>query len=886
MTYISHYAHKHQPIWCLNCSLNETHKCTDFNHLIEEDFSHTMDYISHNVHSYNHNFIDFNISNNNFCSELYVNLNNYSIITPDLSDSLSFVSLPNDILDTWSNLTNHCYHNNNALINVPLEGPVINLSSFQLTPDMTTLLSKGLNFCPMPGEPDRYELRRDLDKFHVSLRRKLFFDKCPGPTNTLDTTDTTLLQNTSSEDLDAPFSDNKFKNPSTWCPPGTQNLESMIMINEMQLNTTSLHAPGHHNLTRGEQTALAELQRANSVVIKPADKGSAVVIQNREDYIQEGLRQLSDTNFYIEVNSDLTQQHNIEIHNFVHHMQETGDINLKCMQYLCTPRPRTPQLYLLPKIHKNKFPVPGRPIVSANNSPTERISQLADYFLQPLVKSTKSYVRDTTDFVNKIEQLTTVSDNAILCTIDVSSLYTNIPNQEGITACSKQLEHNRRGQLRPSNNHIIHLLELVLSKNNFDFNGKHYLQTGGTAMGTKVAPSFANLFMADFEDTWVYNQPIQPRTWLRYIDDILIVWEAGEDKLSEFLTHLNTCHNTIKFTSEQSTSSVNFLDTTVKIGQDRKLYTTLYTKPTDSHNYLLYDSAHPMHTKRSLPYSQFLRLRRICSHLEDFDSNALMIASHFRRRQYPLDLIEDSLIKARRVDRTQLLNPPTSQETTNEMDNFFLITTFTPGTQPATKVVEDNWHILGRTNTTTPIHNRRIIFGNRRNKNLRDTLVHAKLPKDPAKAPANTGTHPPMHICKTRTCRYCPRIDTSGTITSHATKRTHITRKLVTCKSNNVIYCISCNTCHLQYVGQTKNRIIDRFGKHFYNITLPNLDDPIGRHFAKPNHHQLDDVTIHILEFITPPSNSKAAKGSRDFAERKWIHRLMTISPQGLNLAE
>ena len=799
---------------------------------------------------------------------------------------MSFVSLPYDTLDTCSNPTKHCYHNNNVPIHVPLEGPVINLSSFQLTPDMTTLLSKGLNFCPMPGEPDRYELRRDLDKFHVSLRRKQFFDKLPGLTTTLDTTDTTFLQNTSSEDLDAPFANNKFKNPSSWCPPGPHNLEAMIMINEMQINTMPLRAPGHHNLTRGEQQALAELQRANSVVIKPADKGSAVVIQNRQDYIQEGLRQLNDVNFYREVDSDLTHQHNQEIHDFVTHLQDTGDISLKCMQYLCIPRPRTPQLYLLPKIHKNKFPVPGRPIVSANNSPTERISQLADYFLQPFVKSTKSYVRDTTDFINKIEELTPVSDNAILCTIDVSSLYTNIPNQEGIQACSTQLEQNRRGQLHPSNDHIIHLLELVLSKNNFDFNGKHYLQTGGTAMGTKVAPSFANLFMADFEDKWVYTQPIQPRTWLRYIDDIFIVWEAGEDPLSDFLNHLNTCHSTIKFTAEQSTTCVNFLDTTVAIGPDRKLYTTLYTKPTDSHNYLLYDSAHPIHTKRSLPHSQFLRLRRICSHLEDFDINALMIASHFMRRNYPTDLIEDSLIKARRSDRTLLLHPPTPTDTTQEMENFFLITTFAPGTQPATKVVEDNWHILGRTNTTTPIHNRRTIFGNRRNKNLRDSLVHAKLPKETTTAPTNPGAKLPMHICKTKTCRYCPRMDTSGTITSHATKRTHHARTQVTCKSNNVIYCISCNTCHLQYVGQTKNRIIDRFGKHFYNITLPKLDDPIGRHFAKPDHHQLDDVTIHILEFIKSPSNSKAAKGCRDFAERKWIHRLMTISPQGLNLAE
>ena len=127
-------------------------------------------------------------------------------------------------------------------------------------------------------------------------------------------------------------------------------------------------------------------------------------------------------------------------------------------------------------------------------------------------------------------------------------------------------------------------------------------------MGTKVAPSFAKLFMADFEQRWVYTYPVQPSMCLRYIDDIFIVWEEGENSLSDFITHLNSCHTTIKFTSEQSTSRVNCLDTTVHIDENRKLYTNLYSKPTDSHNYLLYDSAHPQHTKRSLPYSQFRRL--------------------------------------------------------------------------------------------------------------------------------------------------------------------------------------------------------------------------------------------------------------------------------------
>ena len=208
------------------------------------------------------------------------NLTNYNVIAPSPFDSLSFVPRYVYQLDTSASSSNISYHNNHVLINPPLEGPVINLSSFQLTPEMISVLSKGLNFCPMPGEPNRHELRQDLDKFHVSLRRKQFFDKCLGTSTQLDTTDTTLLHNTSSEDLDEPFGITKFSNPSTWCPLGPPNLETMLTLNEVNLNTILLYAPGSHNLNRSEQCTLAELQHVQSGVIKPADKGGI----SKKDY--------------------------------------------------------------------------------------------------------------------------------------------------------------------------------------------------------------------------------------------------------------------------------------------------------------------------------------------------------------------------------------------------------------------------------------------------------------------------------------------------------------------------------------------------------------------------------------------------------------------------
>ena len=168
-----------------------------------------------------------------------------------------------------------------------------------------------------------------------------------------------------------------------------------------------------------------------------------------------------------------------------------------------------------------------------------------------------------------------------------------------------------------SNTNVCQLVWLVLTKNNFDFNGKHYLQIGGTAMGTRLAPTYANLFMADFEDRHVYTYHKQPLLWLRFIDDIFYVWQHSQVELDVFITYLNGVHDTIKFTSESSTDRVNFLDIVVCLTPTRTLTTSLYVKPTDSASYLHFDSAHPKHCIQGIPFGQFLRICRICSDEQD-----------------------------------------------------------------------------------------------------------------------------------------------------------------------------------------------------------------------------------------------------------------------------
>ena len=141
------------------------------------------------------------------------------------------------------------------------------------------------------------------------------------------------------------------------------------------------------------------------------------------------------------------------------------------------------RFYILPKIHKPGCP--DRPIVSLCGSPTEGISKFIDFHLSPLVSRFPSHIKDTTDFLKKLEGLENLPSGTILATLDVKAIYTNIPHNEGVEACRAML--NTRKIQQPPTDDLVHLIKLALSKNNFTFDDEHYLQVHGTAGPTSLS---------------------------------------------------------------------------------------------------------------------------------------------------------------------------------------------------------------------------------------------------------------------------------------------------------------------------------------------------------------------------------------------------------------
>ena len=278
---------------------------------------------------------------------------------------------------------------------------------------------------------------------------------------------------------------------------------------------------------------------------------------------------------------------------------------------------------------------------------------------------------------------------------------------------------------------------MVLTMNNFQFNYKNYLQINGTAMGTRVTPTYANLFMSDFENKHVYTYHKQPLFWLRYIDDVFMPWQYGLTELKKFVAHLNSVSEHIKFTIEWSRQKVPFLDTTVMYNPTIGFYTDLYTKPTDTHSYLRYSSCHPPHIMSGLPYSQFLRLRRICNNTTDFYVHALSMARDFcdRGRGYPQLRIWKALENVLKLDRITLLADAKREKEAESDDSItlYIITDYNPSNPPIRDLPAKHWPILGRSSSTRPLLTANIIYGNRRPKNLKGSLMNAKLPLGPDK---------------------------------------------------------------------------------------------------------------------------------------------------------
>ena len=366
-----------------------------------------------------------------------------------------------------------------------------------LTKTQTLLLNKGLSFVPTTTNAEPMEIMKDFNAFTIKtknkLRRMVNPPRPPKPNE-----EPTLFRK--------PTINSSHTNPQSL---GPKALEDAFEAMRMEITKLEKHPTLNHNLTRKERQAMRELSTDHNLVINKADKGSTIVVRQRTDYIKEGLEHLSDTNTYVQLDRDYTPDITKIVKDTLQQLKTKGLLSPRMADYCLPPSTvRTAQIYFLKKIHKN--PMGIRPIVSTVNSATANLAEFLDFYLQPIMKKLPAYLKDTTQFLCEIADIP-IEKDTWLVTIDVKSLYTNIPNDQGIQACYRAwLKQESKDPQHPPAEVLRHLLEIVLKLNTFEFNEKHYLQQFGTAMGSKLAPAYANTFMGDLEKSILENSPLKP----------------------------------------------------------------------------------------------------------------------------------------------------------------------------------------------------------------------------------------------------------------------------------------------------------------------------------------------------------------------------------------
>ena len=402
-------------------------------------------------------------------------------------------------------------------------------------------------------------------------------------------------------------------------------------------------------------------------------------------------------------------------------------------------------------------------------------------------------------------------------------------------------------------------------------------------MGTKLAPSYANIFMGELEEKIVSSSDKQPLIWLRFIDDIFTIWPYDLSELIKFRDHLNEQHRTIKFTMEYSSEKIVFLDTWVKKSvTDTKLEVELYTKPTDTHNYLHFKSYHPGHTKRGGPYGQFLRVRRNYTKIKDFDYHSQDMVQHYIERGYPKKLVLKAREKAKMVNRDSLLNPD-RQNSKNKQSNLNivpLVLTHHPSNKQIQKIIMDNWGILDYSDLCKEILPEKPLFATRRGTNVKDILIHSRM--NPHQQPQISGSIEvnPWEPCSKTHCNICPMIKTKKT-RCKVTKLSIDLPANVDCQTTNVVYLLTCSVCNKQYVGETKRAFHIRYKEHQADIRHKR-DKPVANHIAA-HLPEMAKITPNILEVINKDPDQAETTKFRQRREVHWIYTFRSLAPEGLN---
>ena len=201
---------------------------------------------------------------------------------------------------------------------------VVNISNYQIHFEELEILGKGIKFCLTPPLYDHGAVKENIDKFFRNANLFLFFSEDDNSQREIEINSTDG------------FKHQELKLSSKFNPPKPSMLEHIQEILNDRILTHNPSKGRPRNLTNKEYHLLEELQKNNSIVIKKADKGSNIVIMDREFYVKEAMRQLTDKKFYKKCEKDLTMEHYSLVQELILEMFNKKIISEQTYKFLST----------------------------------------------------------------------------------------------------------------------------------------------------------------------------------------------------------------------------------------------------------------------------------------------------------------------------------------------------------------------------------------------------------------------------------------------------------------------------------------------------------------------------------------------------------------------
>ena len=268
----------------------------------------------------------------------------------------------------------------------------------------------------------------------------------------------------------------------------------------------------------------------------------------------------------------------------------------------------------------------------------------------------------------------------------------------------------------------------------------------------------------------------------------------------------------------------------------------LYRKPTDRNQYLLTSSCHPSHVTQNIPYSLALRIVRICSVPKRREERFVELKNLLIARDYKTGLIDAAIDKARKVSRSEALKRVKKSSTTQRP--VFAIT-YDPRLPSIAGIMSKHWRTMTKDPHLAETFPQPPLVAYRRPKNIRDKLIRSKVP-----APAPVRPKRKLNgMTKCNRSPICPFVKVKKAVKSTASRTIVDINMPVNCQTKNVIYCIECNKCTMQYIGETDRSLQTRFSEHRGYVTNKMLRKATGNHFNQPG-HTISNMEVTILEKV------------------------------------